>query len=174
VQDHQPWLSQGDIFERVPVLDLISDDAGQLQPTLPLGPALLLTHGCAMDKPDSDGRPRVDWLQFTRLRAIDALPAERKHRLRSGRGSLGPYDVMYLGEVGHLGESFIFLSEPYHLPATYFDLTLDGYTGHADAEPDAKYVTPNRNDTRSSRLDDLQVDFLHKKMLAFWARVTTG
>ena len=125
-----------------------------------------------MDKPGSGGRPRVEWLQFTRLRAVDALPVERRHTLRNGQRGVGPYDVLYAGELPTLGECFIFLSEPYHLPAVYFDLGFDDYSGHRDAEPDARYVTPRRNDTRVCRLDDLQIELLHKKMLAFWARVT--
>lgn len=125
-----------------------------------------------MDKPGSGGRPRVEWLQFTRLRAVDALPSERQRALRNAPSSLGPYEVMYVGELLDLGECFIFLSEPYHLPAAYFHLTLDDYSGHIDAEPDARYVTPQQNDTRMFRLDDAQIDVLHRKMLAFWARVT--
>jgi hypothetical protein len=124
-----------------------------------------------MDKPNSRGEPRAELLQFARLRAIDSLPRDRQMLLRQKRNDLGPFDILYLGEIGELGESFILLTDPYHLPARFFSLKFEDYSSHPDAEPDARYVTPQANDTRLCRMDEAQVELLRRKMLAFWARV---
>ena len=171
MRDHLPWLCQGDIFSSVPVADFTLTDANEVEVSLPIGPAVLLTHDCAMDKPTKTGVPRVERLQFVRLRSIDGLPLQQQQTLRGGRMSVAPFEAMHIGDVSRLGESFILLSDPYYLPAGYFTLKFDDYSNYPDIEPDARYVTPQAHDTRVGRLDEAQLDLLRLKMLAFWARV---
>jgi hypothetical protein len=172
LRDHLPWLCQGDIFAAAPVIDVILSSANELQVSLPTGPAVLITHDCAMDKPNRSGRPRVERLQFVRLRAVDALPPEQRNSLRGSRTRLPPYEALHLGDIADLGESFILLSDPYYLPAAYFALSFEDYSQHPQAGPDARYITPSLHDTRLGCLDAEQVELLRRKLIAFWARVT--
>jgi hypothetical protein len=172
LQDHLPWLCQGDIFADAPVIDVILSDTNELQVSLPMGPAVLITPDCAMDKPGRSGRPRVERLQFVRLRAVDALPLGQQNSLRGSRSKLGPYEALYLGDVADYGESFILLSDSYYLPAAYFALGFEDYSDHAQGGPDARYVTLSLHDTRLGCLDTEQVELLRRKLIAFWARVT--
>jgi hypothetical protein len=171
LRNHLPWLCQGDIFANAPVVDVTLTATNGLQLALPTGPSVLLTHECAMDKPNQRGEPRAELLQFARLRAIDSLPRDRQMLLRQKRNDLGPFDILYLGEIGELGESFILLTDPYHLPARFFSLKFEDYSSHPDAGPGARYVTPQANDTRLCRMDEAQVELLRQKMLAFWTRL---
>jgi hypothetical protein len=172
LRTHLPWLCQGDIFRDVPVIDVTLADPSRVEVISRSGPAVLLTHDCAMDKPNRRGEPRVERLQFARLRSIDALPPDKQGSLRGSATSSGPFDVLYVGEISDLGESFILLSDPYYLPAAYFALRFDDYTGHPDAGAgSATYAAPGAHDTRLGRLDQAQMDLLRVKMLAFWARV---
>jgi hypothetical protein len=172
LRDHLPWLSQGDIFGDAPVIDVVLSDTNELQVSLPTGPAVLITHDCAMDKPSRSGRPRVERLQFVRLRAVDALPPEQQNSLRGSRSRLAPYEALHLGDIADYGESFILLSDSYYLPAAYFALGFEDYSNHAQGRPDARYVTPSLHDTRLGCLNTEQVELLRRKLLAFWARVT--
>jgi hypothetical protein len=172
LRNHLPWLCQGDIFADAPVMDVILVNTNELHVSLPMGPSVLLTHDCAMDKPTRSGQPRVERLQFARLRAIDSLPNELQRSLRGNQVKLAPYEALYVGNVADLGESYILLSDPYYLPASYFALSFENYSNHPEAEPGARYVTPQANDTRLGRLDEGQVELLRRKLIAFWARVT--
>lgn len=171
MRDHLPWLCQGDIFASTAIVDVSLAATGEIQAHSIVGPAVLLTHGCDMDKPNSDGTPRIERMQLARLRAIESLPASRQRALRSQPGSLGPFEALYLGEVATLGESFIFLSDPYYVPAAYFLPKFEQYLGYPDAEGDAKYLTPLARDSRIGRLEAEQLALLRRKMTAFWARV---
>ena len=170
MRDHLPWLCQGDIFADAPVLAVELANDG-LEVALPMGPTVLLTHDCAMDKPNRTGQPRAERLQFARLRAIDSLPREQQVSLRGNREKVAPYEALYLGEVAVLGESFILLTDPYYLPAAYFGLMFGDYSDHPRADSDAQYVTPQTHDTRLGCLDETQIVLLRQKMTAFWARV---
>ena len=172
MRNHRPWLCQGDIFANAPIVDVTLTVTNGLQLALPTGPAVLLTPDCAMDKPNRRGEPRVELLQFARLRAIDSLPRDRQALLRQKQNDLGPFEALYLGELGELGESFILLTDPYHLPAQFFALKFEGYSSHPEAESGARYATPQANDARLCRMDETQVELLRRKMIAFWARVT--
>jgi len=172
VRAHLPWLAQGDIFRDAPVVDVTVAEGSRVEVASRLGPTVLLTHDCAMDKPNSRGEPRVERFQFARLRSIDSLSGDLQRSLRGSSNSLGPFEVLYLGQISDLGESFILLSDPYYLPAAYFALRFVDYTGHPDADANnALYATPSAHDTRLGRLDQSQIELLRAKMLAFWARV---
>lgn len=61
MRPHLPWLGQGDIFRAVPVIVVRLVGAGNVEAEATTGPAVLLTHDCAMDKPDKvTGSPRVE------------------------------------------------------------------------------------------------------------------
>lgn len=143
--------------------------------SLPRGAALLLTHDCAMDKPDRAGRPRAERLQFARLRSLDSLPPDRRANLLSQARQVNPLEAMYLGPIGPLGQCFVLLSDPYFLPAAFFGLYFDDYSHHPDAvaEPDgaAQYVTPGVEDSRIGRIDEDQLELLRLKMLGYWTRL---
>jgi len=169
---HLPWLGQGDIFGEVPVIGAELDPAGNVHAYSSPGPAVLLTHDCAMDKPDkATGLPRVERLQFARLREITALSPDRQANLRGAAKKVGPFEALYLDEIPQFGETFMLLTDPYYLPARYFDLTLLAHGDHPEAESQsAIYTTPRRHDTRIGRIDAEQLDLLRQKMLAHWTR----
>jgi hypothetical protein len=171
VRDHLPWLCQGDIFADAPVVDVSLTATGGVEATVMTGPAVLLTHDCDMDKPSRSGAPRVERMQFARLRSIEALPADRQRTLRDRRDKIAPYEALYLGEVSTFGESFILLSDPYHMPSAYFGLIFQDYVGHSEADQIGKYITAQEHDSRVGRLDLSQLALLRQKMTAFWARV---
>lgn len=170
---HLPWLSQGDIFGEIPVVGVELDPAGDVRAQCSPGPAVLLTHDCAMDKQDKvTGLPRVKRLQFARLRSITALPADQQASLRGASKKTGPFDILHLGEMPQFGETFMFLTDPYYLPAQYFNLVLLAHSDHSEAGTrNAKYITPQRHDTRIGRIDEEQLDRLRHKMLAYWTRL---
>ena len=172
MRDHLPWLGQGDIFERTPVVDVFLTDAGDVRATIIEGPAVLLTHDCDMDKPDRSGNPRVQRMQFARLRAVDALPDDRQRTLRTTQENLAPFEVLYLSNVARFGESFILFSDPYYVPSAYFQPAFREYADHMEAEGDARYITAQDHDSRIGRLDDAQLTLMRQKMSAFWSRVT--
>lgn len=163
---HLPWLSQGDILGEVPTISVELDRAGDIEVRSSPGPAVLLTHDCALDKPN------VQRLQFARLRVLSALPADQQGNLRGAAKKVGPFDSLYLGQIPQFNETFILLSDPYYLPAEYFRLALLLHGAHPEAESEsAKYTTPQQNDTRVGRIDEEQLDLLRRKMLAFWTRL---
>lgn len=165
------WLCQGDVFSAAPVLDLGSDASGALTATLLTGPAVLLTHDCAMDKSYPDGSLRAERLQFARLRSIQGLTADRAGNLRGTRLAVEPSEALWLGEVEGHGECFIYLSDPYFLPSAYFEPTCVQYeVTEADGSPSRPRATPRAHDTRFGRLDPEQIDLLRRKMIAFWTR----
>lgn len=172
MRNHVPWLGQGDIFANVPIIDVTMTGAGEVQATVIDGPAVLLTHDCDMDKPDNaTGLPRIQRMQFARLRAVDALPLSYQRTLRTNRNKPGPFESQYLGDIASFGESCILLSDPYYIPSSYFAPVFDDYSSHAEAAEGAKYLTVQLHDSRVGRLDEVELILLRKKMTAFWTRL---
>ncbi len=170
-----PWLSQGDIFSSAPILDVVID-SGVATAAMPMGPAVLLTHDCAMDKAKRDGRPRAEFLQFAALRSLaDALSTEQAGNLRRARDGVAPFDFLYIGPVGQLGESFLLLSDPYYLPMTYFDVMCREYEGQVAVDGSSELrAAAGQHDTRIGRLSADRVELLRRKMIAFWTRLDPG
>lgn len=170
MRPHLPWLSQGDIFGSLPIVSVRLDSANSPTAEMAPGPAVLVSHDCALDKPDkATGLPRVERVQLARLRTLKTLTLDKQNSLRAGR--LGPYEALYLNEPSPLGESFLLLDDVYSLPASYLALKLRAHPSHPESEsPEALYTTPTVNDSRIGRLDEAQLDLLHKKMIAFWTR----
>ena len=167
-------MGQGDIFGRLPVLEVEMQEDGQVVAGLNAGPAILLTHDCAMDKPDRAGLPRVERFQFAAVRSMESLPPDRRRNLTGQAHQVPPYEVLYLGKVADYGECFMLLSDPYYLPAKFFEPHFADYVGHV-AVPDpsgpTSFITPGRNDSRLGRIDEYQLDLLRLKMLAYWTRL---
>lgn len=162
----EAWLSQGDIFAHAPVLDYpaLSQD---LVASSRRGPALLMTHGCALDKQTNAGRPTIERLTFLRLRSVDALPDDRAKMLRSTATELMPYETLYLGMLPKIGESYVLVSDPYFVPGDYFGPDIQNFDDSHDA---GRRLAITQNDSRSHRLSDEAVELLHAKWIAFWTR----
>ena len=172
MEGNDAWLCQGDIFDRVPVLDVTVGAAGALTASLQPGPAVLLTHDCAMDKVNPDGTLRLERFQFARLRSIQSLQDHQVASMRGARGTVGPFEFLWLGEVNGHGESFIYLSDPYYLPSTFFAPTFVQYDDREpDGSPSQARATPGANDSRIGRLRPAEIDLLRLKILAFWTRL---
>jgi len=168
-----PWLGQGDIFSSVPIVDASLQEDGTVAFVQDQGPAVLLTHDCAMDKPHPTDpmRPKIPRLQFARLRAVGD---EDRQRMRSSAARLGPFDVCFLGVTEPYGECFILLDETYYLPAALFNLHfVDPGEDVMSGNPDAVYATARANDNRIGRIQDDQLDLLRRKMIAYWTRQQT-
>lgn len=172
MRTHVPWLCQGDIFASAPIVETTLSDSGDVQSTVTEGPAVLLTHDCSMDKPDSTGQPRVERMQFARVRALDVLPLNLQRTVRTNRNNLGPFEIQHLGDIPELGESCLLLSDPYYIPSAYFVPIFCDYTGHAEALEGDRYITIQLHDSRIGRLDEDQLILLRRKMNAFWTRAT--
>lgn len=168
---HRPWLAQGDIFGNAPVLDVTMGSAG-LDVAILQGPAVLLSHGCALDKAHPDGTPKMDYLQFAAIRSEQALDTQRAASLRGNRKSVHPSEAMWLGEVHPYGECYMLLSDPYFLPGAYFGLTCRQYDEAVDDGPNGPRATPVHRDSRIGRLEPQQVVLLQKKLGTFFTRRT--
>jgi hypothetical protein len=148
------------------------DASGTLEATCDqVGPALLVTHGCVLDKATGSGRSKIERLQFLPLLALSQQDGSRQALLR--REQINPAEAMFVGPVPSIGDAFCVLSEMYWLPATWFDPELISYE-HPDAEEGSRYLTARRNGGRLGRLEDERVHLLHQKMRAFWTRFIEG
>lgn len=168
MREHLPWFSQGDVLTSVPVISVDLDGTGSVSTRQVVGPALLLTHGCVLDKATRSGRSTIKRLQFVPLISVGQQEPHRQQVLRND--GLTPYEVLYLGDCGSYGESFVVLSEIFSLPAAVFDVELKDWAGHAAATAGERYLTPRRNAERIGRLDVPRLELLAYKLIAFWTR----
>ena len=174
VQPQRPWFRCGDVLSSIPMSRprLMSAD-GAVTFESSVGPALLLTHDCAMDKRRRNGTPRTALLQFAPLAQMSQLSDDLAQGLRAQRSALAPLDTMYVGEVDGIGDCYISLLDPHYLPIEYFGAQVVDQSGHELCDPDDPFhLTPGRRDTRVETLDDEQIQLLQMKMMAFWSRVT--
>ena len=166
----QRWLAQGDIFER-----LLFVRAGVADSTatsaLDHSPALLISHGCAIDKKSSGGRSRLEYLSFLPLQSVTALPRERQENLRRSDGQLRPYEAMYLGDVPSVGESYVLLTQPYTLPASLLRTELREFTAEETGEEAGSRVVATMWETRVACLSDNALDLFTRKWIAQWTRM---
>ncbi len=121
-----------------------------------------------MDKANSRGRPTIKRLHFLPLIAVDVQDTERQRILR--RNDLAPYETIYLGDFGNLGEVFAILSEQYYLPSAYFRPRLEEFPGHPQAQQGDRYLVATSADSRLGRLDGNQLEKLKDKTSAYWNR----
>lgn len=158
-----PWLCQGDLFKQAPVIyypDLSQDFVVQLR----RGPALLINHDCALDKLNQ-GKASIERLSFVSIRKVSALPADRQQLIRADK--LQPYEAHYLGELSEFGESYIVLSDPYHIPADYFGVEAQEF---ADVGGEKRSVITN-HDSRFGTLSSESLTLFRTKWNAYWTRL---
>jgi len=170
LEQRLPWLCQGDVFSSIPVLvPSVLANASVVAVAVEFGPAVLVTHGCAMDKPTRAGLPRVERLNFIPLLSLTAADANRQALLK--RGQLEPFEALYVGDVPDLGEAYCVLSEMYPLPAAYLRPTIRSFEDHPLAGIDQQqYLVATMNDTRIGRLPETVLELLHDKLNAYWTR----
>lgn len=164
-----PWVSQGDIFEAVPQCRW-EVAPGSLVVVTDVGPALLVTHGCQLDKRSRSGTPQIKNLQFLPLLDVEEADTNRQAVLR--RDDLQPPEVMYLGEMPGGWEAYVGLSEMYTMPAAFFEPRLEVFAGdpRADAE-DPNHLVLDAHDRRLGRLSGERLRCLYDKMALFWMRM---
>lgn len=161
------WLSQGDLFRELPIVETTLD-RGDLIPTVDWGPSMLCTHDCEIDKKTNSGQSTVEKLNFVPLRSALLLDDDRQAYLRSKRQEVNPARLFFIGQVPDFGDVFCELGEVYSLPAAFFSPQLREF-------PEGGGMTlslvATDNDTRIGQLDADQVSLLRKKMSAFWTRL---
>jgi hypothetical protein len=127
-----------------------------------------------MDKRTRSGVPKVERLQFARLRTVHSLGDDRARMVHERAAEIEPTEVLCIGEVPDLSECCILLSDPYHLPAAYFGLSFRDYKDHDESGPDddGLYITAaEHRDNRLGRLEASQLELLRQKMRGWWTRV---
>jgi hypothetical protein len=173
VAGHEPWLAQGDVFKSVMIVRAGVAD-GIASKHLERGPALLISHGCAIDKKHRDGTSELEYLSLLPLQAVENLPGERSAKLRNSKNELGPYNAMYLGDVPEVGESYVMLTEPYTVPATFLQPELRLFTAAEIGDPDDETrIVPTVGDTRVGRLTQDGIILFVRKWIAQWTRLKT-
>jgi len=162
------WLSQGDVFESVPVPHTEARPAGSISTDWSLGPAVLFNHDCTLDKHSRGStNPTIDWLTFLQLFTVSSVERSVAQQMRGVASKLAPYDVMYLGEVGVYGESFVRIHRPYQVPSSHFSLALRGL----DRNGAEVRLHAESNGQRTGKLTDAQLDLLRQKWIAYWTRL---
>lgn len=174
MEDHLPWLRQGNVFADIPVVVFadVDDALGDVTfARVDHGLALLITDNCQMDKRTSKaGAPKIRRLQFAPLRPIEPLGHDRITRLRNLE--ISPPEAVYVGTPsGTDEETYASLSEVYTLPASYFDPRIESFEGHEAEDPSESnhdHVVPGATDCRIGTLDADQRNAMREKMRAFW------
>lgn len=163
----RPWLSQGDVFSKVPVLRAGITD--RPQPQLEDGPALLVTHSCSIDKKQK-GRSRLEYLTFLPIHDLTRLPPERQTALRTRGDRLRPYEAMYLGHLPDVGEGYVNLVEPYTLPAAIFQPDLREFSAEETGDTKDTRIVLTFHDTRLGSLSDEALVLFQNKWMVHWTR----
>jgi hypothetical protein len=163
----KPWLSQGDMFAKVPVLRAGITDRPEAQ--LEDGPALLVTHSCSIDKKQK-GRSRLEYLTFLPIHDVTLLPSERQTTLRTRAERLRPYEALYLGHLPGVGEGYVNLVEPYTLPAAIFQPNLRQFSSEETGEEADSRIVLTFHDTRVGTLSEEGLALLQNKWMVHWTR----
>lgn len=159
------------MFTTLPWVE-VKDDGGQLTANASgRGAAVLLTHGCQLDKVGRSGRPGPQRLVFAPIHSLSSADLGSDYERRLRRRDLHPAEAVLLDFGSSREEAVAFLSEAYMVPSSYFALELHDYGGHEGADPrDPNHATPTRADSRSHTMDDEELALLHRKSAYFWAR----
>ena len=140
---------------------------------LDLGPSLLVTHSCNLDKRRGSGEVHITRLQFLPLLDVAAEILERQAAVR--RDTLNPPEVLYLGAMPGAWEAYVLLSEMYTLPAAMFAPRMETFAGDHRADPeDPTHLVLGRNADRLGRLSGDRIRILYDKMALFWMRMEFG
>ncbi|WP_155770880.1 MULTISPECIES: hypothetical protein [Mycobacterium] len=129
---------------------------------------MLINHECALDKMNRRGDATIERLSFVRIRDVAATPDHRQQLLRSNATELQPLEAHYLGHLAGLGESYVVLSDPYYVPASYFGIETRAFAGLPDGE---KRLAMTSHDTRFGRLTDQSLALFRRKWIAYWTRL---
>lgn len=170
VVPHSPWLSQGDIFRLVPIV-LAGVSKAVATASLQTGPAMLVSHGCAIDKKSKSGKSVVEYLSFLPLQSVQALERGTAGDLRGRAGELQPYNALYLGDVTDIGESYVDLTQPYTLPALLLRTELQPFTDAETGEGDDERVVATMHETRVAALTHDALKLFWRKWSIQWTRV---
>lgn len=135
-------------------------------------PSMLVTHHCAIDKKDGQGRSKVEHLSFLPLQLVSSLPESRAGNLRRSQGNLQPYEAMYLGEVPSLGECYVMLTMPFTVPTTLLGTELQRFTAAEHGiESDETRLVATVHEHRLGRLDHEPLELFRRKWAAHWTRL---
>ncbi len=127
------------------------------------GPALLLTHGCQLDK---RGLSR---LQFAPLLAVDAASVTPSNIGQLRNKWLTPPEGIYIDDVGDGQPAIALLGQGFMIPATYFALDLVDFTDNPESDPEQPFHAVARaNDDRTVTMEPAESALLEFKMAAYW------
>ncbi|MBD3924701.1 hypothetical protein IEZ26_08725 [Nocardioides cavernae] len=168
---HNPWLSQGDIFSSVLIVRAGVSQAVATQ-GIARGPALLISHGCAIDKKTNSGRSKLEYLSFLPLQSVAELEEQSAGNLRRSAvdPTLRPFEAFYLGEVPSVGESYVMLTQPFTLPADFFRPELQPFTAEDTGDAEDTRPVPAMGDTRVGQLTEDAVGVFSRKWAIQWTR----
>ena len=172
VTECDQWFSQGDVFVGVPLGALPEDDTWPQMPSEApiLRPALLVTHGCALDKKSRSGELRIERMHFLPLENVAAQSADKQSALRRGAREINPSEVLYLGDVPGLPwEAFVVLSSIHTVPARVFEPILVEVLDD-DGHVSDRRLSGQQHSDRVARLSDDHVELLLDKLNAYWTR----
>lgn len=163
-----PWLSQGDVFEHAPLINVTFSN-GELATRLLHGPAMLITHDCALDKrkgvPPQATVPR---LHLARLLSTMSLAKDKQKEIRARRDRIDPSEIMYLGWLPRLGESFVDLSELSVVPSEFFGVELASV--EVAGEEDLR-LFPSATHSRLGSMSGESRLLLTSKLMKYWTRL---
>jgi hypothetical protein len=170
VEQHDPWLSQGDVFASVPIFHVYTD-VGLTTVNVDgpsLVPALLITLGCQLDKRNRRGVSMVQYLHFLPIVALDIQNSNLQAILR--REEINPAQAMYIGDVQEIGAAMVNVAETSRVPAAYFGPELRAPADAAAAQGDM-YLFATKNDTRIGCISKERQGILRSKLSAYWSRI---
>lgn len=161
------WLNQGDIFKSVPIVR----GGAESKQAMRRGPAMLVSHGCVLDKTTRNGRPSCEYLSFAPIQSVEALAADNLGKANDLRGrgtsrAVAPYTAQYLGDLEGLGEAYAALNQPFTLPAVLFQTSLV-MVDRGDGREEPR-LTIDFNDTRIAQLMPEDLDLFRAKWAACW------
>jgi hypothetical protein len=138
-----------------------------------IGPALLLTEDCQIDKRTSSGkRPKpASRFQLAPIRLLDInhVGHDRVTRLRAG--DLNPPEMIYLDDAGTGEEAMALLGESFPLPSAYFQLELRSFDDHPDNVDDddpMRMVAGRPGLQRSRTMTAPERQLLQAKLAFYW------
>ncbi len=128
---------------------------------------MLVNHGCALDKMNRQGEATIERLSFVSVRSVATAQEHRQQLLRTNANDLKPFEVLYLGDLEGLGESYVALSDPYYVPATYFGVEARNFPELDEGE---RRLGVSCSDNRIGRLSDRSLALFNVKWNAYWTR----
>jgi len=166
----RPWLCQGDVFERIPIVTtrLNGNEITFIQEQ---GTALLLTEGCQLDKRLRNGQPKATRYQFAPLHAIEGCDLGPDIIGRLERQEVNPPELVYVDDIGDGEAAFGMLSEAFMIPSAFFAPDSQNFTGVPGADPaDPHHMVATRNGDRLASMSERERHLLQSKMALYWTK----